>query len=111
VRRAALRVLQSNGGAISVATASREAVRTLLSGPAGGAIGALAAARRAGIPRVITIDMGGTSTDVSLLDGAARQHTEWSIGDLTIQKAAAVSREIGTSVMAAAAPRSAPPAR
>ena len=83
--RATLRVLQSNGGAISVATASREAVRTLLSGPAGGAIGALAAARRAGIHRIITFDMGGTSTDVSLLDGSARQHTEWSIGDLPVK--------------------------
>ena len=85
VGRATLRVLQSNGGAISVATASREAVRTLLSGPAGGAIGALAAARRAGVARVITIDMGGTSTDVSLLDGAARQHTEWTIGELPVK--------------------------
>ncbi|MFN8643500.1 MAG: hydantoinase/oxoprolinase N-terminal domain-containing protein [Candidatus Binatia bacterium] len=62
VGRATLRVLQSNGGATSVATAGREAVRTLLSGPAGGAIGALAAARRAGLARVITIDMGGTPT-------------------------------------------------
>ena len=83
--RATVRVLQSNGGAISVATASREAVRTLLSGPAGGAIGGLAAARRAGIARIITIDMGGTSTDVSLLDGAARQQTEWTIGDLPVK--------------------------
>lgn len=83
--RATLRVLQSNGGAISIATASREAVRTLLSGPAGGALGALAAARRAGLARIITIDMGGTSTDVSLLDGAARQHTEWTIGDLPVK--------------------------
>lgn len=83
--RATVRVLQSNGGAISVATASREAVRTLLSGPAGGAIGALAAARRAGLARVIAVDMGGTSTDVSLLDGRLRQHTEWSIGDLPVK--------------------------
>jgi N-methylhydantoinase A len=82
---AALRVLQSNGGAISIATASREAVRTLLSGPAGGAIGALAAARRAGLARIITFDMGGTSTDVSLLDGAPRQRTEWAIGDLPVK--------------------------
>ena len=85
VGRAALRVMQSNGGAVSVATASREAVRTLLSGPAGGAIGALAAARRVGLSRVITFDMGGTSTDVSLLDGAVRQRTEWTIGDLPVQ--------------------------
>ncbi|MBX3026449.1 hydantoinase/oxoprolinase family protein [bacterium] len=81
---ARVRVLQSNGGALSLATAGREAVRTLLSGPAGGAIGALAAARRAGIARVIAIDMGGTSTDVSLLDGAARLRSEWTIGDLPV---------------------------
>jgi N-methylhydantoinase A len=85
VGRAALRVMQSSGGAISVSTASREAVRTLLSGPAGGAIGALAAARRFGLERIITFDMGGTSTDVSLLDGAARQQTEWTIADLAVQ--------------------------
>ncbi len=83
--RAQLRVLQSNGGAISATTAARETVRTLLSGPAGGAIGALAAARRCGIERIISFDMGGTSTDVSLLDGAARRQTEWSIGDLPVK--------------------------
>ena len=85
IRRAPLRVMQSNGGAISLRTASREAVRTLLSGPAGGAIGALAVARRVGMPRIITFDMGGTSTDVSLLNGAIRQHSEWTIGGLPVQ--------------------------
>ena len=83
--RAVLRVLQSNGGALSVAGASRESVRTLLSGPAGGAIGALAAARRAGLERIITFDMGGTSTDVSLLDGALRRQTEWTIADVPVK--------------------------
>jgi N-methylhydantoinase A len=85
VGRAGLRVLQSNGGATSVQTASHEAVRTLLSGPAGGAIGALAVAQRARIERVISFDMGGTSTDVSLLDGAIRQRTEWTIGELPVK--------------------------
>ena len=83
--RATLRVMQSNGGAISVSTASREAVRTLLSGPAGGVIGAGAAAARIGTRRFITFDMGGTSTDVSLVDGEARQQTEWSIADLPVK--------------------------
>ena len=77
--------MQSNGGAVSVPTASREAVRTLLSGPAGGVIGALHAARRIGAERIITFDMGGTSTDVSLADGEARLHTEWSIADLPVK--------------------------
>jgi N-methylhydantoinase A len=83
--RALLRVLQSTGGAISVGTASREAVRTLLSGPAGGAIGALAVGRRVGIEHLIAFDMGGTSTDVSLLDGAVRQQTEWTIAALPVK--------------------------
>jgi N-methylhydantoinase A len=64
-----LRVMQSNGGSISADTAMRESVRTILSGPAGGAVGALALGRAAGYERLITFDMGGTSTDVSLMDG------------------------------------------
>ncbi|MGE3497894.1 MAG: hydantoinase/oxoprolinase family protein [Candidatus Binatia bacterium] len=84
VGRATLRVMQSSGGAASAATASREPVRTLLSGPAAGAIGALAAARRAGLRHLIAFDMGGTSTDVSLFDGQPGQRTEWSIGDLAV---------------------------
>jgi N-methylhydantoinase A len=85
VGAASLRVMQSNGGAVSVGAASREAVRTLLSGPAGGVVGAMAAGRRVGSERLITFDMGGTSTDVSLVDAAARRHTEWTIGDLPVK--------------------------
>jgi N-methylhydantoinase A len=95
IGRAALRVMQSNGGAISVRSASREAVRTLLSGPAGGAIGALAVARRVGMPRIITFDMGGTSTDVSLLDGAVRQQSESTIGGLPVQVPAIDMHTVG----------------
>jgi len=61
--------MQSNGGSISADTAMRESVRTILSGPAGGAVGALALGRAAGYDRLITFDMGGTSTDVSLMNG------------------------------------------
>ncbi|WFS63417.1 hydantoinase/oxoprolinase family protein [Pseudodesulfovibrio thermohalotolerans] len=64
-----LRIMQSNGGSISADTAMRESVRTILSGPAGGAVGALSLGRAAGFDRLITFDMGGTSTDVSLMDG------------------------------------------
>jgi N-methylhydantoinase A len=85
VGRARLRIMQSNGGAISVSTASREAVRTLLSGPAAGVIGAGAAAARIGARQFISFDMGGTSTDVSLVDGGARQQTDWSIADLPVK--------------------------
>jgi N-methylhydantoinase A len=61
-----LKIMQSNGGSMQADTAGREAVRTILSGPAGGMVGAFATARAAGCNRVITFDMGGTSTDVAL---------------------------------------------
>jgi N-methylhydantoinase A len=64
----ALRVMQSSGGSISATVAAREPVRTILSGPAGGVVGALRAARAVGIDNIITFDMGGTSTDVALCD-------------------------------------------
>jgi len=64
-----LRVMQSNGGSISAAVARREPVRTILSGPAGGAVAARELGRLAGFPRCIGFDMGGTSTDVTLIDG------------------------------------------
>jgi N-methylhydantoinase A len=65
-----LKIMQSNGGSILAETAGREAVRTILSGPAGGMTGAFETARRSGLERIITFDMGGTSTDVGLCDGS-----------------------------------------
>ena len=67
-RNARLSIMQSSGGILSAASAAREPVRTILSGPAGGVIGALSVARAAAIERILTFDMGGTSTDVALLD-------------------------------------------
>jgi 5-oxoprolinase (ATP-hydrolysing) len=64
-----LRIMQSSGGSISATTAAREPVRTVLSGPAGGVIGAFHVARLAGFDQLITLDMGGTSTDVALCPG------------------------------------------
>lgn len=69
-------VMQSNGGALTTEEAQRFAVRTLLSGPAGGVIGAMETARAAGFSRILGFDMGGTSTDVSLCDGAPRESSE-----------------------------------
>jgi N-methylhydantoinase A len=66
--RVSLRVMQSSGGSISADAAAEEPVRTILSGPAGGVVGALSAARAAGIQNIVTFDMGGTSTDVALCD-------------------------------------------
>jgi N-methylhydantoinase A len=62
-------VMQSSGGITSLASAAREPVRTVLSGPAGGVLGAAASARASGFERIIAFDMGGTSTDVSLVEG------------------------------------------
>jgi len=73
------RVMQSSGGSISADLAAVEPVRTILSGPAGGVVGALRTALTAGIENVITFDMGGTSTDVALCAGAAIHTTNEAI--------------------------------
>jgi N-methylhydantoinase A len=65
---ARLHVMQSSGGIVSAGLAAREPVRTILSGPAGGVVGAYRVAKLAGFERIITFDMGGTSTDVALVD-------------------------------------------
>ncbi len=72
---ARLRVMQSSGGAAAAEAARRHPVRTLLSGPAAGVIGARAAAAAAGVDRFISFDMGGTSTDVALVDGGEPELT------------------------------------
>ena len=65
-------ITQSNGGVISSGTAATEPVRTVLSGPSTGVVGAIALGRLSGAPDIITFDMGGTSTDVALVrDGKA----------------------------------------
>ncbi len=71
-----LSVMQSNGGVLTASEARRHAVRTILSGPAGGVAGAVEIARLAGFRRAITFDMGGTSTDVALAGKKARLSTE-----------------------------------
>ncbi len=80
-----LRVMQSNGGSISAGEARRTAVRTILSGPAAGAVGAQAVARASGFERVILFDMGGTSTDVSLVDGQLGTTNESTVGDFPVR--------------------------
>lgn len=83
-RKSRVRVMQSSGGIISAATASREPVRTILSGPAGGVLGAQYVAELAGFPRVITFDMGGTSTDVALIDGRLQTTNESEVAGLPV---------------------------
>ena len=84
-RRFRFAIMQSNGGFLSARDASRHAVRTVLSGPAGGVVGAMETARRSGFRKILGFDMGGTSTDVSLADGAARETTEASVDGFPIR--------------------------
>jgi N-methylhydantoinase A/oxoprolinase/acetone carboxylase beta subunit len=78
-------IMQSNGGFMSTKEARRHAVRTVLSGPAGGVIGALEVAKLSGFSRILGFDMGGTSTDVSLSDGQPRETMEASIDGLPVR--------------------------
>jgi N-methylhydantoinase A len=77
-------VMQSSGGITALAAAAREPVRTVLSGPAGGVVGAAASARQSGFDRIIAFDMGGTSTDVSLVDGAITTASDAQVACLPI---------------------------
>ncbi len=79
-------VMKSNGGVLSARQAATECARTVLSGPAGGVLWGLMLARETGRPNIITADMGGTSTDVSLIfRGSPRQTTEGSIGGFPLR--------------------------
>ncbi len=77
-------VMQSSGGITSLSSAAREPVRTVLSGPAGGVVGAASTARASGFDRIIAFDMGGTSTDVSLVEGAITTASDAQVAGLPI---------------------------
>ena len=83
--RSSLSIMQSNGGSISASLARAQAVRTVLSGPAAGVVGAKTVANAAGFDRIISFDMGGTSTDVSLVDGAIPTSTDSRVGDFPVR--------------------------
>ena len=78
-RRFRIAIMQSNGGFLSAREARKHAVRTLLSGPAGGVVGAIGSAKRSGFRKVLGFDMGGTSTDVSLAESVSRETLEANI--------------------------------
>jgi N-methylhydantoinase A len=80
VAPAAVTVMQSSGGTIGADQAGGRAVHMLLSGPAGGLMGARFVGRVAGRERLLTFDMGGTSTDVALIDGKINLTSEGSVG-------------------------------
>ena len=75
-----LRIMQSSGGSITASLAAEQPVRTILSGPAGGVVGAFYTGVQAGYPDIITLDMGGTSTDVSLCPGRIKETTAANLG-------------------------------
>ena len=80
-----LKIMQSNGGSISALRAKTAAVQTILSGPAAGVVGAQAIGSASGYAKLITFDMGGTSTDVSLIDGAIGTTIESTVGDFPVR--------------------------
>jgi N-methylhydantoinase A len=77
-------VMQSSGETVAADLAGDAAVRLLLSGPAGGLAGAGHVAHAVGIGRLLTFDMGGTSTDVALVEGAPRLTLDGRIADLPV---------------------------
>ncbi|MBI4475440.1 MAG: hydantoinase/oxoprolinase family protein [Acidobacteria bacterium] len=79
-----LRVMQSNGGAVQAQTAASSPVRTIVSGPAGGVVGAFYVAEVCGYPNIITFDMGGTSTDVALCEGEIKVTHENQVDGLPV---------------------------
>ncbi len=85
IPRGRLRVMQSNGGAVTPALAAREPVRTILSGPAGGVVGAARVAARARVRRLLTLDMGGTSTDVAMVDGEVPRRSDWTLDRMALR--------------------------
>ncbi len=82
---AAPRITKSNGGVMGLAQAKRDCVQMILSGTASGVIGAGFIAQRCGFPRLLTLDIGGTSADLAVLsDGRAEYGTGEIIGDFQI---------------------------
>lgn len=78
---APLLLMKSSGGVIRGEGAAKQPVQTALSGPAAGVVGARALGLRAGHPKLITLDVGGTSADISLIDGDPRLTSEGKVGD------------------------------
>ena len=81
----ALRVMHSGAGLTTTGEAAAFPSHMLLSGPAGGVLGAMEVARRSGLERIITFDMGGTSTDVALCDGAVPMRNSIEIDGLLVR--------------------------
>ncbi|MEM9198183.1 MAG: hydantoinase/oxoprolinase family protein [Pseudomonadota bacterium] len=91
-----LQILRSDGGLSSAAAAMETPVNLLMSGPAGGVSGAKWIAKNAGFANLLTFDMGGTSTDVALIEGGeARTRRETRVGDVTVRAPSIDVRTVG----------------
>ncbi|NLG22629.1 MAG: hydantoinase/oxoprolinase family protein [Actinomycetales bacterium] len=91
-----LSILRSDGGLVSAGIAADSPVSLLLSGPAGGVTGAAWVAEQAGYSDILTFDMGGTSTDVSLIQGLTpKVGRETTVGDLTVRATSLDVRTVG----------------
>ena len=80
-----LRIMKSDGGMMRAGRVRRQAINTALSGPAAGVMGAFHVAQGAGYEKIITLDMGGTSTDVALIDGQPQPRAESAIDGLPLR--------------------------
>lgn len=91
-----LAILRSDGGLASGRAAAESPVNLLLSGPAGGVAGAMYFCQRGGFENILTFDMGGTSTDVALIqNGEARIRRETRVGDVTVRAPSVDVRTVG----------------
>ena len=91
-----LHILRSDGGLASAEVAKATPVNLLMSGPAGGVSGAIWMARQAGYSDLLTFDMGGTSTDVALIqNGIAQTRRETRVGDVTVRSSSVDVRSVG----------------
>ncbi len=91
-----LHILRSDGGLSSVEASRNSPVNVLMSGPAGGVAGALWIAKQSGFEDLLTLDMGGTSTDVALIQGGIpRKRRETTVGDITVRASSLDVRTVG----------------
>ncbi len=91
-----LHILRSDGGLSSVEASRNSPVNVLMSGPAGGVSGALWIAKQSGYGDLLTLDMGGTSTDVALIqNGIPRKRRETTVGDVTVRASSLDVRTVG----------------
>ncbi|MBS0579630.1 MAG: hydantoinase/oxoprolinase family protein [Proteobacteria bacterium] len=91
-----LHILRSDGGLSSAKSSEEHPVNLLMSGPAGGVTGAVWVAVHAGFPNLLTVDVGGTSTDVALImNGEPRLRRETTVGDVTVRASSVDIRTVG----------------